>query len=239
MSKSIATRGKHERVDTTDHVMDRFEIALAWADQHRKIAVGALVALVVGVAGIMYYQSYQTRIAESAAQQLSQLRLGAQGAESPDAMRAALQTFVAQYGGTRFGDEARIILGDLELRRDSIDRAIAVLAPIASGSMERPETFNAAQMVASAYEQKGDVDGALDWYGRLESGARFDYQRLWALGEQARVLADAGRYGRSVEAYEALIELTSDLSTAENAEVFKVRLGEVKALQKTEAASEG
>jgi hypothetical protein len=53
------------------------------------------------------------------------------------------------------------------------------------------------------------------------------------------VLADAGRYGRSVEAYEALIELTSDLSTAENAEVFKVRLGEVRALQKTEAASEG
>ena len=239
MSKSIATRGKHERLDTTDHVMDRFDMFLAWADGNRKIVVGGLIVLFLGVVGGMYYQSYQARIAESASRQLQQFRLGVQGAESPDAVRAALRTFLGQFGGTRFGDEARILLGDLELRRDSVDLAIDVLSPVASGSLVRPEAFNAAQMVAAAHEQTGNIDEALDWYRRLETGARFDYQRLWALGEQARVLTDAGRYGQAVEAYETLIRRTSDLSAAEIAAVFKVRLGEAKALEQGAAESEG
>jgi len=233
MAKSIATRGRQEKVDTTDHVMDRFEMLLAWADHNRKVVIGGLVVLFVAIAGGMYYQSYQVRVAEAASEQLQQLRIGAQGAESPEAVRASLRSFLARYSDTRFGDEARIILGDLELRRDSLDVAIDVLSPVASGSMERPEAFNAAQMIAAAYEQKGDTDSAIEWYERLESGARFDYQKLWALGEQARVLTDAGEYDRAVETYEELIERTADLSAAETAEVFKVRLGEVKALQQT------
>lgn len=234
MTKQMAREKRPQHIDTEDHVTERVLEAAAWAETHRRAVIAGGLVLVLIVAAAFYYQDYRTKLVERASVRLQEIQITAQAADI-ETVRSELALFIDQYSGTPYADQARIALGDLELRRDSLSLAIRALQPVADLSTSHPLSFVAMNMIATAHEQGGDVDGAIDWYERLESGARFDYQRHRAMAEQARLHTVAGRYSEAAALYEQLVAEAEDDPAGQ--EVYAVRLGEVRALSQFGAAA--
>lgn len=227
MSKQMAREKRPQHVDTEDHVTERIMEAASWADAHRRLVIAAGVALVAVVAAAFYYQDYRLKLVESASVRLQEIQITAQSADV-ETVRAELQLFIDQFSGTAYSHQARVALGDLELRRDSLAAAIRALEPVADLGPSNPLAFTAMKMIAAAYEQGGDTERALQWYGKISDGAQFDYQRHLAMAEQARLYTAAGRYSDAESLYEQLVAEVDDDPAGQ--EVYGVRLGEVRAL---------
>lgn len=233
MTKKMAREKRPQNIDTEDHVTERIMEAAAWAETHRRAVIAGGVALVLVVAAAFYYQDYRSKLVERASVRLQEIQMTAQGADI-ETVRSELRIFIDQYSGTPYADQARVALGDLELRRDSLGLAIQVLEPVADLGTSNPLSFTAMKMIAAAYEQGGDRDEALRWYGRLESSAMFDYQRHFAMAEGARLHTAEGRYSEAAALYEQLVAEVEEDPAGQ--EVYRVRLGEVRALAQYGAA---
>ena len=233
MTKQMARAKRPEHIDTEDHVTERVLEAAAWAETHRRAVMAGGIALVLVVAAAFYYQDYRNKLEERASVRLQEIQITAQAADA-ETVRSELTIFIDQYSSTPYADQARIALGDLELRRDSLGLAIRALQPVAELGTSSPLSFTAMKMIAAAYEQGGDTDRAIDWYGRLSSDALFDYQRHFAMAEQARIHTVAARYSDAAALYEQLVAEVADDPASQ--EVYAVRLGEVRALAQYGAA---
>ena len=228
MAKSMARKKRPQQLDTEDHVTERVLEAAAWAETHRRaVTIGGL-ALVAVVAAAFYYVDYQRKLVERASVRFQELQISAQSADL-EMIRSELGVYIDQYPGTAYANQARVVLAELELRRDSLSLAIQALEPVADLGSGDPLAFTAAEMIAATYEQGGEPDRALEWYGRIASSARFDYQRHAALGEQARLHTSMGRYAEAIELYERLVSEVEDDPTGQ--QIFRVRLGEVRGLE--------
>jgi predicted negative regulator of RcsB-dependent stress response len=223
----MAREKRPEQLDTEDHVTERVLEAAAWAENHRRAVIAGGIALVLVVAAAFYYQDYRNKLSERASVRLQEIQITAQAADV-GTVRSELRVFIDQYSSTPYADQARIALGDLELRRDSLGLAIHALEPVADRGTSGPLSFTAMKMIAAAYEQGGDTDRAIEWYERLSSDALFDYQRHFAMTEQARIHTVAGRYSDAEALYEHLVAEVEDDPASQ--EVYAVRLGEVRAL---------
>jgi predicted negative regulator of RcsB-dependent stress response len=228
----MAREKRPEHIDTEDHVTERVMEAAAWAETHRRAVMAGGVALVLVVAAAFYYQDYRNKLVERASVRLQEIQISAQSS-SVETIRSELQIFIDQYASTPYAIQARVALGDLELRRDSLGLAIQALEPVADLGTSNPLAFSAMKMIAAAYEQGGDTRSSLQWYERISSAAMFDYQRRFGLAEQARLHTIAGRYADAATLYEELASEAEDDPTGQ--EVFNVRLGEVRALAAFEA----
>ena len=228
MAKSMAREKRPQQVDTEDHITERVLEAAAWAEQHRRAVIIGGIALVAVVAAAFYYQDYREKLVERASVRFQELQISAQSADL-ETIRGELGLFIDQYPGTGYANQARVVLAELELRRDSLGAAIAALEPVADLASGDPLAFTAAEMIAAAYEQGGDAERALEWYERIRSEALFDYHRHFAMGEQARIHTTAGRYGEAIALYEDLIAEVEDDPTGR--QMYRVRLGEVRALE--------
>jgi len=229
----MAREKRPDHLDTEDHVTERVLDAAAWAETHRRAVVAGGIVLVAVVAAAFYYQDYRQKLVERASVRLQEIQITSQSADI-ETIRSELRIFIDQYSGTPYSIQARVALGDLELRRDSLGLAIQALEPVADLGRGSPLSFTAMEMIAAAYEQGGDADRALQWYERFASDALFDYQRHFAVAEQARLHTIAGRYSEAAALYDQLVEEVQDDPTGQ--EVYAVRLGEVRALDRFGAA---
>lgn len=227
MAKSMAREKRPHNLDTEDHVTERVLEAVSWAEQHRRLVIGGGIVLVAAVAAAFYYRDYQERLVETASVRFQELQMSTRSADLAT-IREELGLFIDQYPGTQYADQARVVLADLELRRDSLQAAIRTLEPLVDLGSGNPLAFTAAGMIASAYEQGGDADRALRWYDRVAEQARFDYQRREAMADQARLHTVAGRYSEAISVYEQLVAETDDDPAGQS--MYRVRLGEVRAL---------
>lgn len=225
MAKSIAKKPRREQVDTEDRIMESVASVTVWAQQNRRMATLVLLAVAAAVVAGGIYVRYRADLNERAAVRLDALKLSAQGA-APEVLRADLGVFIAQYEGTDEAAEARVFLAEMELRRDSLDAAIAVLEPIARPGSGTPIAYHATTMLASTHERMGNADAAMRVYRDLESSALYDYQRRAARSAQARLHEYAGEYD---EAERILAELADDEAGAADGAFYGVRLGEVRA----------
>ncbi len=233
MAKKMAREKRPEHIDTEDHVTERVLEATAWAESHRRAVMAGGIALVLVVAAAFYYQDYRNKLVERASVRLQEIQISSQSADV-ETIRSELRIFIDQYSSTPYASQARVALGDLELRRDSLGLAIQALEPVADLGTSNPLSFTAMKMIATAYEQGGETDQAIQWYERISSDAIFDYQRHLGMAEQARLHTAAGRYSDAAALYEQLVtEVEED---AAGQEVYGVRLGEVRALAEFGAA---
>ena len=233
MARSMAREKRQQNLDTEDHVTERVMEAAAWAETHRRAVLAGGIALVAVVAAAFYYQDYRGKLVERASVRLQEIQITSQSADM-ETIRSELRIFIDQYSSTPYADQARLALGDLELRRDSLGLAIQALEPVAELGDASPLSFTAMEMVAAAYEQGGDPDRAMRWYERLGDDAQFDYQRHSAMAEQARLHTAAGRYSAAASIYSQLMEESPEDPTGQS--VYGVRLGEVRALDQFGAA---
>lgn len=227
MAKRMAREKRPEHLDTEDHVTERVLEAAAWAESHRRAVIAGGIVLVLVVAAAFYYQDYRSKLVERASVRLQEIQISSQSS-NVETIRSELRIFIDQYSSTPYADQARVALGDLELRRDSLGLAIQALRPVAELGTSNPLAFTAMKMIAAAYEQGGDTDQSIQWYERVSSDALFDYQRHFGMAEQARLHTVAGRYQDAAALYEQLVAEVEDDPTGQ--EVYGVRLGEVRAL---------
>lgn len=216
--------GQRGRVDTEDRIMRRIAAVTTWAEKNRQLATMAVLALFAIGAGAVIYLNYRADLAERAAVRLDEIRIASQSVP-PAQLRSELATYIEQFGSTPQGDEARLLLAEMELQRDSADAAIRLIEPVVDPA-DDPLGYNAAWMLAVAEEQRGNVEVAAGWYERLASVAPYEFQRRGARAARARLHAYAGEYEAAVAIYE---ELAAAADAANDAELYAVRLGEVRA----------
>ncbi len=222
----MAKGGDGSRVDTEDRIMGRVASLSAWAEKNRQLATMAVLAILAIGAGGVIYLNYRADLAERAAVRLDELRIASQSA-SPDELRSELATYIEQFGSTPQGDEARLLLAEMELQRGDADAAIRLIEPVVDPE-DDPLGYNAAWMLAVAEEQRGDFEAAAEWYERLAGVAPHEFQRRRARAARARLHVYAGEYDAAETIYAELV--ASDDAAAEGeAELYEVKLGEVRA----------
>jgi predicted negative regulator of RcsB-dependent stress response len=231
MARAIAREKRKEAVSTEDQIAVRLLQLASWASQNsRAVIVGAVV--VVGIAaGIWYFISYQQSVMEQAAVELESLRTTAAIGSQEEAV-VSLNTFIDRFGGTVYADEARLMVGRLQLNEGEWAAAISVLSPATEESLDTPVGFGAGMLLAFAYEGAGEPGRAVELLGTVAAGARYGYQRHQALEEQARILVSTGEYDRAVAVYETLLEDTAGTAN----DRIRSQLAEARALSAAVAA---
>jgi len=230
MAKSIATKAKKEQVNTEDRVMEGVVTAAAWADRNRRlVTLGTVAAVAVLFAGWAYLD-YRGKMSERAAVRLDEVRMTSAAGAPSQQIQAELSEFITQFGSTPFAGEARLFLAQLELRANDLDGAIRTLQPAADLSAGTPVAFRAASSIAAAEEMAGRPDEALQWHERIAADAQFEFQRVDALAEQARIHAQEGRLDRSEDLYKQLL-VAEETTGQDQASLWAIRLGEIEALR--------
>lgn len=228
MVKSIARETRKPGVNTEDRVMEGVVTAAAWADRNRRLVViGAVAVAAVALAGWAWLD-YRGKMNERAAVRLEEIRMSSATGTPPEQLRGELAEYVSQFGGTPFGDEARLYLAQMALEDADYETAIRTLEPAAKLSAGTPVAFRAARSLAAAEEMSGDAEAAIAWYDRIADAARFGFQEREALGEKARILAMSGDLAAAATIYADLREKAGE---ADEAAVWSIRLGEIEARQ--------
>ncbi|MEQ1855289.1 MAG: tetratricopeptide repeat protein [Longimicrobiales bacterium] len=180
-----------------------------WAENNQQLLTVLAVVFAIGVAGLLYYRSYQRSLGEQAAQQLELIYQTVAMADVEGA-RTELGTFIERFGGTAYGPEARLLLGDLYLRDGSPQQALAVLRPLGESPNE-PLELQAAALLAAALEQDNQPEEAERIYLSIADRSDLDFEIRAALTAAGRIRAARGDVEGARELYErALEELEAD-----------------------------
>lgn len=226
---SYAKRGKERSEHHEDPFVERILQASAWAQENLTVVVFATVILAAGVAGILYYRSYQQTVREQAAVQLQNLAATLPGLD-PVLAADTLRSFVDRYRGTQAADEARALLARVRLDEGQPAEAIEILRPALERGADTPVGFATRMLLAAAHEMQGEVDAALGIYAELGQAARLPFQRRRALADRARLLAEQGRFGDAAAIYGELAERAEEAGATAEAADYRLRHGETAAL---------
>lgn len=224
MSKSRRRDSEQPGVDGRDRVMESVASVTVWAERNRRTATIGLIALVLAAAAGVYYVRYRAQLSERAAVQLDDIRLTSRGA-TPEQLRQQLRLYIDQFGGARQADEARVMLAEMEMQRDSVGAALRLIEGIADPA-GGPVPYHASAMIASAEVQRGNLDAAARQYQRLASGAQKEFQKREARAGLARVEVYRGNYEAAETIY---AELAEETEGQEDGATYAMRLGEVRA----------
>lgn len=211
--------------DPEDAFLRGVERFIAWTTEHRTSVIAGSVALVLLVAAGIYYVNYRSNLEEMASSEIQSIRAELATGTSAEAT-SRLDEFVTRFGGTEAGDEARILLGRLQMSNGDTEAALEAVAPVLERPVEEPLGHAAATITAAAHEDQGQREQALEVLQEVADGARFPFQRREANAARARLLIEDGRLEEAAAIYERLAEETE--SSTE--QMYALRLGEVQAM---------
>lgn len=228
MPGAIARPSKKKRSpseDPDDAFLRAVQRSVTWLEEHRRTVILGTIAVALLVVGAVYYVSYRSNLEDRAASEIQTIRAELASGSAADPT-ARLQEFVTRFGGTKAGNEARILLARLQMSNGDAGGALESVRPVLDRPADDPLGYAAATIAASAYEEQGDREQALRTLRELAAEARFPFQRREADAARARLLVESGRLEEAATIYERLAEETE--GSAE--ELYAVRLGEVRAL---------
>jgi predicted negative regulator of RcsB-dependent stress response len=235
MVRHPSARRVHRPVESSD---DKFVAGVlessAWAKRHSRVLIGGGIVLVVVLLGVLVYRAQTSATRERAALELERVR-GTALAGDPATAVGELEAYVAQYGNTPAGREARLLLAQAHLEAGQPQQAIEATQGLARDA-DSPLGAPAGFLLAAAHEATGATDRAEEAYLRVASGARFEYQRLEALDRAALLRLDAGNYAGAAELFQRAYELIPEERAADRA-VFRMRHAEAEARAQAGAGS--
>lgn len=202
---------------------------IAWAREHQRGVILAALAAVVLIGGLIYYRDYRRNLTARAATQLAQLEGQLGSATDAGQAISRIQEYLSRFGGTPSADEARLLLGRIELDQSRPSEALDALDPLSDRPLDTPTGYAAARVRANAYADAGRRDEAIALLDRAARGARFPFQRHQAAADEAELLVLAGRYDSAASIYRTLSE--DSTAAAGGEDLYAVRLGEVLALK--------
>lgn len=182
---------------------------LAWARENTRALVLGIGAVLVLAAGVYYYLDYRGRVEEAASTQIQTIRFDL-GVGNVSQTVESLRTYIARFGSTRYGTEARVMLAHALLLENRAGEAIAPAQEAAAKLGSDPLAARAAFLMAAAYEQVSDTAAAIQVYEQIGDKASLLPERVRGYDGAAELLAAQGQKARAVELYRKIIELTPE-----------------------------
>lgn len=221
-----ARRATHGSQDLDDDVFVARVLELSnWAKGNQQVLTVALVVVAILVAGGLYYRSYRAQMNVQAADQLEGIHQSIALGDVEGA-KIDLATFMDRFGGTAYTGEARLMLGELYLETGDPQQALAVLEPIGASPSD-PIDFQAAALLAAAYEQEERWEDAVRTWLRIADRSELDFQVRSARVSAARIRAEQGDAAAAIALYEQVLE---DLEqNAPERGAYEMRIEELRA----------
>jgi predicted negative regulator of RcsB-dependent stress response len=176
---------------------------VAWAQRNPQTLIGSVAAVVLVVVGILWFTGQRSGRLTEAATQLEQVQLVVAQAPAEEAI-AELERYLASFGRTPYGLEARLLLGEQFLEADDPQGAIAALSVVAP-SFGDPLRVQATGLLAVAHEQAEDWASAIRIYQDLQDRAEMSFQRQEATEGLARAHLALGDTASAISAYQRLL----------------------------------
>ncbi|HEX8829915.1 MAG TPA: hypothetical protein VF705_02060 [Longimicrobium sp.] len=222
-SPSVArTRRVPASIESDDAFAMRAAELGDWAKRNiRRIMMvaGALAAVLLLAMGYFLLQARKSAAASAEYLQVQgSLAPGAPGIQQ-------LERFVAQYGGTTEGNEARLQLAGLYLDANQAPKALPHAREVADdgGVLE----YQGHMMVGAVLTRTGDRNGALEAYREAAGATELDYQRAEALSQAALLNETAGQWQAAVDLYREMLKDTEEGSLDRS--IVEMRLAEAEA----------
>jgi len=216
--------GEKEKKEAEDVFVEKTLELVQWAKDRSQLLLLAGIALVVVVAGGIYYMNYRSSWEDQAVARLEQVQ-AAFGFGERETAEADLYQYIEQFEGTVYALEARLVLGQALLEDGKATEAIDVLAPSVREMSSQPIGVQAGFLLAAAYEAAGRLEDAGQLYLRISNTTELDFQIQEALAAAARLRTEAGDKAGAAELYG---EILSTLEEGDPQRGFwEMRLAEV------------
>ena len=228
MTRHPASRRTHaSTVAPDDVVVARAIEASSWARRNSRAIIIGLIVLAIAVAAVLYYVSYRRGLQDRAAAELIEIR---RVASSGDVTNAVLQLdgFLGRFDGTPASNEARLLLGQLQLAQGNAPQAIEAVEPLTDEN-DPLLSASASLLLAGAQEAAGQTAQAEQTYLRVAESAEMEFQQREALEDAARIRAASGNAAGAVELYDRLIGMVEEGSP--DRDVYEMRRAEIVAGQ--------
>lgn len=222
--RKAGSRRSSQSHDADDAFVAGVLEASNWAKGNQQLLTVGGVLLAILVLGGMYYLNYRSQLNERAAEQLETIHQSI-SINDVEGAKIDLATFLDQFGGTAYEGEARLVLGELYLDSDEPQQALAVLEPIGRSPGAAIE-FQAAFLLAAAYEEEERWNDAEETYLAIASRSALDFQVRDALQSAARIRHTQGDGDGAIELYERVLA-DLDESAPERGEI-EMRIQEIR-----------
>jgi predicted negative regulator of RcsB-dependent stress response len=225
MTKHPAARRVHRQSTDEDVFVTGVVESSVWAREHQTKLLVSGIALILVVLGTLYYRNYRHTINEKAAAELNTARQSfAQG--NMQLAARDLKTYVAKFGSTPSGEEARLMLAQAFLDTGKPKDAIDVVQPIAKDPAEG-EGAEAGLILGAAYTANKNFSEAERAYLRVADKARFGFQKRDALERAAQLKLQNGDRTGAAKLYErAMSTLPKD---SPDRVMYEMRMAEAMA----------
>ncbi len=222
-SPSVArTRRVPANIDSDDAFAMRAAELGDWAKRNiRRIMMVAAAVAAVLLLAIGYFLLQARKNAKASAEYLQVQASTAPGAQGIQ----QLERFVAQYGDTNEGNEARLQLAGLYLDANQPAKALPHAREVANngGVLE----YQGQMMLGAVLTRNNDRNGALQAYRDAADATELDFQRAEALSQAALVNETAGQWQAAVELYRQMLGDTEEGSMDRS--IVEMRLAEAEA----------
>lgn len=230
MARHPTRRRANREAEAEDAFVARVLEIVAWARAHARILTLGVIAVGVIAAGSLYFVNHRSTQNAQAEVRLTEIRQTA--AVNTALAISDLEAFVAQFGATSAGNDARILLASLYLESDRAQQAADILSSLA-GNVRTTHGTSAAFLLAAAHEALGQPGQAEAVYLRIGEQARFDFERREALDNAARIRLDGGNAAGAAELYQRLVDGSPE-GSPERA-FYEMRSAEAKVLAESTA----
>ncbi len=199
------------------------ETFVSWLQANSKAITYAIGVLAVAAVTIFVYRSTAETKRQRASTALYEAQAPFAAGQYAEAA-AALAKVTDRYASTSSGQQAAVLLAQVEYEQKKYDEGIKVLEN-ALGSATPEFKANMESLAASGYEMKGDFAKAAEHYGRARAATPFPADRHAYEAAEARSLMSAGRIDEARKLWEALALLDGEAVQQE----ANIRLGELAA----------
>lgn len=228
MTRHPASRRTHAQTVAPDDVIvaKAFE-ASSWARQNSRAITIGLIVLAIAAIAVVYYVNYRADLRDRASSELLEVRQVAASGDIPNAV-LQLDGFVDRFDGTPAANEARLLLGQLQLAQGNAPQAVEAVQPLVDEN-DPLLSASAGLLLAGAYEAAGQADQAEATYLRVAESAEMEFQQREALEDAARIRVANGNTAGAVELYDRLIGMVPEGSP--DRDVYQMRRAEITAGQ--------
>ena len=189
--------------DTEDAFVATTLEATHWAQKNQRTLIIGAVVLVGGLLIGNYVMGTRDAANQAAAGQLETLQRRLEAGDQVG-VQADLETFIQRFGNTAHATEARMTLGQVTADLGDATAAVEILEPIAR-DIGSPLGAQAAGLLASIYEEVGNLGAAEGLYLRLADQAEMGFQVRDALADAARIRRQQGNNAGAVELYDRIL----------------------------------
>jgi tetratricopeptide (TPR) repeat protein len=206
-------------------VQTTLELA-AWAQRNTRALVLGIAAVAILGFSVKYYIDYKHSIEEAASSELRAIRFETQSGDPVQAIDR-LRAFIAQYEGSSYAREGRVLLAYALLLENRAAEAIEPARQAITDLDDDILSMRAAFLEAAAYEEIGDTASAIRVYEDIGRRVETRIERSRSLQSAARLKAASGDHAGAAALYDQLVEFTPDDAPAHS--FYLMRAAEMRA----------